>query len=426
MASVLVDIFRDNWEVAWATSDSRQLCRPSVIADVRKMLECRTLWLGVKGIFCDDCGFTMFVPNTCKARCCPSCGFKASVNWQGAFLHRVISSDYQHIVIGLPGRLRPLAVDNRRIVSKLMFRSFSETIKEFCKERENYLPAITGVFQSFDKSLGLHFHFHFIKSAGGISLADGKTWVSSSYIDEAFVKARWKAKMVKGLRGLHKEGKLRGYYGRLDKQAFNKFINLIYEQSWYVWIDKAERGDTLIPYFYITRYLKRMPISGKRIVSYSKAAKIVRWLPQSKKPLAKSMAYTNTAIEFIEKLTMHFPDKYDHLIFYSGLYAPSYRKTYYKEAMKHFEKINRKAGMLERLKKFVPLLWGKMKEMATGVNPLKCPKCGGRLRFRQFFFFRKEEISLLLYSNYQILPKPKAGPVTKKVKALIAKYYNSS
>jgi len=49
----------------------------------------------------------------------------------------------------------------------------------------------------------------------------------------------------------------------------------------------------------ITRLLKnifkRMPITAKRIVSYSKAAKIVKWLPQSRQPLAKTQAFTTPA-----------------------------------------------------------------------------------------------------------------------------------
>lgn len=428
MSSVVVEIFRDNWEEALATSDSQQLKRPAVQKNVEKMLQCGTLWLGVKGFGCEnkDCNYVMFIACTCKSRICPRCGFKMSINWQGAFLHRVIRSDYQQIVVGLPGKLRDLAVDNRRAISKLMFRNINEAIQEFCREKENYIPGIVGVFQTFNKSLGLHLHFHIIRTAGGISLSDGKTWISSSYINETFLKERWKAKMLAGLRKLHGEEKLKGYFGRMSKTAFNAFLNSIYQQNWYVWIDYADKGDTLIPYFYITRYLKRMPISSKRIVSYSKAAKTVKWLPQSSKPLPNTMAFTSTAVEFIEKLAMHFPDEYDHLIFYAGLYAPAYRKTYYKAAMKHFDKINKKAGMLARLKKFVPLLWAKMKEMASGINPLKCPKCGGKMKFRRHFFFRKEEIELLMYSNYQIVPKPKAGPVPKKVKALLAKYYDSS
>lgn len=427
MTSVIVQIFDDNWEEALATSDSWHLQRSSVLENVEKMRKCRTLWLGVKGFDCEneDCDYMMFVPNTCKSRVCPPCGFKASLNWQGAFLNRVIPSPYQHLVTSLPSELRDLALVNRRAISKLMFSTFKEAIQEFCK-KEGYLCGLVGVFQTFNKSLDPHLHFHVIRTAGGVSLVDGKTWISSSYINEAFLKKRWKAKMMAGLRKLHERDELNGRFGKMDKKAFHDFLDSIYEKKWYVWIDKAETKDTLIPYFYITRYLKRMAISAKRIVSYSRAAKIVKWLPQSKMTLSKTHAITSTAVAFIEKLVVHFPDKYDHNIFYAGLYAPVYRKTYYQAAMKHWERINRKAGMLERLKKHVPILWAKLKEMTSGLNPFQCPKCGSRLRFRRLIFFRKEEIELLFYSNYQILPRPKPGPVPKKVKQIIAKYYDTS
>jgi len=428
MASVLVEIFRDNWQEVLAASDSWHVRRPAVQKNIEKMLLCKTLWLGVKGFDCEneDCDYQMFVPNTCKARCCPPCGFKASLNWQGAFLHRVIPADYQQIVIALPALLRDLGLVNRRLVSKLMFRTIKEAILEFCRGKENYLPAIVGVFQTFNKSLGPHLHFHIIKTAGGISLADGKTWIDSTYISEAFLKKRWKAKMMAGLRKLHQQSKLKGHLAKLSKKEFNDFLASIYEPTWYVWIEKADKKDSLIPYFYITRYLSRMPISSKRIVSYSRTAKIVKWLPQSKKPLPKTQAFTSTAVEFIEKLVVHFPDHYDHLIFYAGLYAPAYRKTYYQAAQNYFKKKRKKEGGLEKLRKHVPMLWAKLKGIVSGLNPLKCPKCGSKLRFRRLIFFKREEIELLFYSNYQILPKPKPGRVPNKVKQIVAKYYDSS
>ena len=210
-------------------------------------------------------------------------------------MNRVIPSDYQHMVFGLPGRFRPLAAVNRKAISKLMFGSINQTIREFCKEKENYVTGLVGVFHSFNKSLGIHYHFHIIRNAGGISLDDGKTWVDGTYINEKFVKERWKAKFMEGLRKLYEKEELKGYYGTLNKQAFNQFLDSVFKQDWYVWIDQAEKGNTLIPYFYITRYLKRMPITAKRIVSYSKAAKIVKWLPQSRQPLAKTQAFTTPA-----------------------------------------------------------------------------------------------------------------------------------
>jgi len=70
-------------------------------------------------------------------------------------MNRVIPSDYQHMVFGLPGKLRPLAAVNRKAISKLMFGSINQTIQEFCKEKENYVTGLVGVFHSFNKSLGM-------------------------------------------------------------------------------------------------------------------------------------------------------------------------------------------------------------------------------------------------------------------------------
>jgi len=107
------------------------------------------------------------------------------------------------------------------------------------------------------------------------------------------------------------------------------------------------------------------------------------------------------------------------------LYAPAYRKTYYQAAQKHFDKLRKKAGMLERLKNYAPMLWAKLKEIVSGLNPLKCPHCGGSMIFRKHILLKREEIELVVYKNYQILPKPSRGPVSKRTKEVIAKYYDT-
>ena len=255
MASVLTEIFRDNWDKARAESDSWQLKRPVVIKNVEKVIKCRTLWLGVKAFQCENkkCKHAIFVPHSCKSRLCPSCGFKATLNWQGKFMHRVIPSEYQHLVFSVPVLVKELFKGNRRAITNLMFRAASKSILEFCRERENYLPGVVGVFQSFGKSLNLHPHFHVIRTAGGISLLDGKTWFDSSYLPEKAIKARFKAKILKGLRGLHRHGKLKGYFGKLSYGEFNRRLNLIHEKSWWIWIGNVDESFNLIPYFYITR-----------------------------------------------------------------------------------------------------------------------------------------------------------------------------
>jgi hypothetical protein len=403
MVPIITRIFKENWRKACAESNSPQLKRAAVLKNVEKIIMCRTLWLGAKEFRCENkkCDHVIFVPNTCKSRFCPSCGFKATLNWQGAFMRRVIPADYQHIVVSVPVLVKELFYDNRRAIVGLMFRAASRSILEFCKKKEGYLPGLVGVFQSFGKSLNDHPHFHLIRTAGGISLDDGKTWLDSSYLPEAAIKARFKAKILKGLRGLHREGKLRGPFGKLSYKEFNRRLNLIWEKQWWIGIGRADETDDLIPYFYISRYLFRAPISSRRIVDYVKG-RVVRWLPQSKYELPRTMAFSNTPTEFIEKLVTHIPDEYDHQIFYSGLYAPAYRKTYYQAARDHFKKIGKD---LIDLKEGKPLKWAQMLEMSTGEKPLECPKCGSKMKYHRFLFFFLKEIEKFELVKYRIVEK---------------------
>lgn len=402
MAPIITRILRDGWETAKEESDSWELKRPSVISNIERTIKCRTLWLGIKEFRCENnkCNYKIFVPNTCKSRICSSCGFKATLNWQGAFMHRVIPSEYQHLVFSCPPLLTELFKYDRRAVINLMYRAASKSILEFCRNREGYLPGLTGVFQSFGKSLNLHPHFHIIRTSGGIQLDDGKTWISSSYLPEESIKARYKAKILKGLRGLHRKGKLKGYYGKMNYKDFNKRLDRIHQTHWWVWIGHADDYQDLIPYFYITRYLSRAPISSRRIVDYAKG-RYVKWLPQCKHKLHKTQAFVDTPTAFIEKLAVHIPDRCDHLIFYSGLYAPAYRKTYYKEAKEHFKKQG--IDPVEGLKEHIPMDWAKLKEMVSGVNPLTCPCCGGKMVFVDIFFFKKEDIDLLELKDYRLV-----------------------
>jgi len=403
MVPIITKIFRENWDKALAESNSPQLKRAAVQKNAEKIIMCRTLWLGVKEFRCENkkCGHVMFVPNTCKSRFCPACGFKATLNWQGAFLRRVIPSEYQHLVFSAPTLIREIFLDNRRAIVKLLFHAASRSILEFCKKREGYLPGIVGVFQSFGKSLNLHPHFHLIRTAGGILLEDGKTWLDSSYLPEESIKARFKAKVLKGLRGLHRAGKLKGPFGKLSYAEFNKRLNRIHESHWWIWIGQADESYNLIPYFYITRYLFRAPITSRRIVDYSRG-RYVKWLPQSRYELSKTQAFVDTPTRFIERLALHMPDDYDHLIFYSGLYAPAYRQTYYKAAKEHFAD---KGEALEFPEEYEPLKWEQMMEMSTGEKPLECPKCGSKMRFVRFLFFFQRDIARFELKNHQLVEK---------------------
>ncbi|MBI5701881.1 transposase zinc-binding domain-containing protein [Candidatus Saganbacteria bacterium] len=80
MAITLKEIFRNEWDSFVRESGSREAKRPAVRKNVWKLINCRTLKMGIQTYACEDCGHARFVANTCKSRFCPSCGYKANLN----------------------------------------------------------------------------------------------------------------------------------------------------------------------------------------------------------------------------------------------------------------------------------------------------------------------------------------------------------
>lgn len=112
--------------------------------------------------------------------------------------------------------------------------------------------------------------------------------------------------------------------------------------------------------------------------------------------MAKWLAYSIPIHEFIESLIVHIPNHYDHLVYYSGLFAPTQKKRLYAKAMGHFKK------EIKEVKQFT---WRKLKKLNWSDDPLKCPKCGSEMKFVRLIHFRKEETVLYEIREYQLVVK---------------------
>ena len=79
MTVKLKTIFNNEWDKVVASSKTYDLKRSSVQDNVWKLLHCKTLWMGIQIYQCKKHPQqTRLVPNTCKSRFCPSCGYKAN------------------------------------------------------------------------------------------------------------------------------------------------------------------------------------------------------------------------------------------------------------------------------------------------------------------------------------------------------------
>jgi hypothetical protein len=387
MVITLKEIFSNDWDNFVRQSGSKEIYRPAVEKNVWKLINCRTLVMGIQTYACDKCAHVMFVANTCKSRFCPSCGYKANLNWLNSLLDRLIPCTYQHLVFSLPSELRPLFKCNRRIVATSMYRAIARSIQQYNK-RHNLVGGEFGVLHTFGSDRKLHPHFHILRTRGGIN-SKTDAWEDSSYVPEKYLKAAWKSKFLNLLRRAYAAEKL-WFWGK--RQEFHALLADLYRKNWHVYV-RSEPVDDCISVGYIGRYVKRAPFSQRSIAAYKKGEYVkLRW--KAKEKLADWLAYTVPIFDFIESLIIHIPNHYDHLVYYSGLFAPTQKKRLYAKAMAHFRKT---------VKRTKPFTWQKLKKLNWGDDPLKCPKCGGKMIFVRMIHFRQAETVLYEIKNYQLV-----------------------
>jgi len=112
----LADILREHGP-AW-----REANRGHVSLDQLKVMSaierCRTAALGGHVARCENpaCGHTHIAYNSCANRHCPKCQAAASRRWLADREAELLPVPYFHVVYTLPGKLRDIAWQNKRVV----------------------------------------------------------------------------------------------------------------------------------------------------------------------------------------------------------------------------------------------------------------------------------------------------------------------
>src|SRR6202051_458313 len=143
---------------------------------------CRTAALGGHLDECTRCGHRAISYNSCRNRHCPKCQAGARERWLEKRRRELLPTPYVHVVFSLPRELGPLALQNKKVVYDLLFRTSAKTLLEVARDPK-HLGAEIGFFSvlhTWNQKVGLHPHVHCVIPAGGLSL-DHTHWVKSRY-----------------------------------------------------------------------------------------------------------------------------------------------------------------------------------------------------------------------------------------------------
>jgi hypothetical protein len=115
------------------------------------ILRCRTAGLGGHIDACSGCGYQAISFNSCRNRHCPRCQANARDRWLQAREKELLPTRYVHVVFTLPRQLSPLALQNKREIYSLLFRTSAETLLEVARDPKR-LGAEIGFFSVLHES----------------------------------------------------------------------------------------------------------------------------------------------------------------------------------------------------------------------------------------------------------------------------------
>lgn len=270
---------------------------------------CRTAALGGHRDECSRCGHSAISYNSCRNRHCPKCQGNARHRWLESRQRELLPTAYVHVVFTLPRELAPLALQNKKIIYDLLFRTSAETLLEIARD-PRHLGAQIGFFSvlhTWDQKLQHHPHVHCVLPAGGLS-PDHTRWIKPRYSFFLPVKVLsrvFRGKFVAALKRACTEGKL-GFHGDLKLLAqpriFSSWLRQLFRHDWVVYC-KPPFGGPEHALRYLGAYTHRVAISNRRLVSLDNGQVTFRWRDSAHQNKKRLM--TLPLEEFLRRFLLH-------------------------------------------------------------------------------------------------------------------------
>jgi Putative transposase/Transposase zinc-binding domain len=270
---------------------------------------CRTAALGGHRDQCSSCGYSAISYNSCRNRHCPKCQGNARHCWLEARRQELLPTPYVHVVFTLPRELAPLALQNKKVIYDLLFRTSAETLLEVARD-PRHLSAQIGFFSvlhTWNQKLQHHPHVHCVLPAGGLA-ADHGRWIRSrrSFFLPVKVLSRvFRGKFVQALKRAFSEGQL-GFHGTLKLLAqpkiFSAWLRQLFRNDWVVYAKRPFGGPEHV-LRYLGAYTHRVALSNHRLVALADGKVTFRWRDSAHKN--KKRLITMPVEEFLRRFLLH-------------------------------------------------------------------------------------------------------------------------
>jgi Putative transposase/Transposase zinc-binding domain len=290
--------------------------RDVVRDNFRKVRMCRTPALGGE-VYASATGERVFY-NTCKSKCCPSCGNRSTLLWQREQWATLPDIPFLGIVLTMPDVFWPIFKAHGHLQHDLPALG-AATLQQWAWNRHRVRLCAIVIQHTFGGRLNHHPHLHLMVSAGGLKLAEAR-WVKSLIFDHEQIMDLWRFAITSYLWKAHRDGLL---CKSSVPEEFNDLIHTQLQRGWNIHItSRMSKGHFLR---YAGRYIRRLPISQKRVLNVTDQ-EVVYQIKDTRRSKETRMAILLevrcTSAEFVAMLSQHILDRYRHSMRYFGLLAP--------------------------------------------------------------------------------------------------------
>jgi hypothetical protein len=341
----LKQILNDDRDI-WDRDGARQSVRESF----RKMIECRTSALGWQ-VYASTTEERR-VYHTCKVRSCPSCGYRATLQWQREQWTQLPAIPYSGLVFTMPAPLWQIFKENRHLLHDIPTLG-GEAVLHWVKEKYGVKPHILVVQHTFGRHLNFNAHLHMLVSAGGLSESENR-WLGNLSLNPVGIMKLWRHAVIAYLRRALKAGILKT---DSTSVALRDLLARKYEQDWHVLMRPRISKRHFLGY--AARYIRRPPIAQHRFREID--GPTIKFV--TKDTVTKETVLDEIPREdFIRILADQVPDKYCHSIRYYGLLSPRSRNRVFTIL---YLLLRQKRHPRPR-----PLLWAELIRESFGRDPL--------------------------------------------------------
>ena len=357
--NVLQQIFTDYYEEIEYILHPRK----TEMENIDKMIHCGDPSFGGAMYGCPHCGKLKFVPFRCHSRFCPTCGNKYTMDRTTSMSFKLVNVTHRHCVFTIDENLREFFLKDRSLLDCLFHSVNSVITRMFFKmnKSKNFTPGFIMVLHTFGRDLKWNPHIHCLISEGGYS--DDGFWRNVKHFDYTFLRNAFRTALLNEM-----ESKIGSSFKKVKAKCYRE-----HQQGFYVYA-KPTLCDPRIVVKYIGRYLGRPVIATSRIDKYDGEMVTFHYNRHEDEQYIEE---TIPAMEFIQRLIRHIPEKHFKMIRYGGIYARHREidSKLYRAISKSKHHIYRSFNQ-----------WRTAILSSFGYDPLVCPDCQHRMEFLELYF----------------------------------------